>query len=401
MSRAWHFHSAGEIVFGRGAVQQLGGLARRLGIERVVVVTDTPIIKAGLLTQVVESLVQAGVAANVFDGGEPEPSLTAVQACVKAAQKSNAQALVSVGGGSNTDLAKAATTLLAHGGSIRDYFGEDRVPGPVGPLIAVSTTAGTGSEVSGAAVLTDKERHLRASILSNYIRPTLALFDPLLTVTCPPRVTADAGIDALTHAIEAYLATDYRYVALPEGQISIYNGKFPLADCLAVEAMRLIGANLRLAVHQGTNLEARENMHLASLLAGMSFSNAAVALVHAIEYPIGMLTHCTHGAGNGLLLPYVMEYNMPARQRELREIAVALGENVDGLTDYQAAERAVAAVRRLEADIGTPMRLRDLGLPEEQIPGISQEVVGLARLMRNNPRPPTEADVAAILRAAW
>ncbi len=401
MERAWSFHTAGNIVFGRGAVARLGKLVQQMGLERALVVTDKAIVQAGLLSQVISSLVDAGVAAEVFDGGEPEPSLSAVNLCVKQAKEAGAQVLVGLGGGSNIDLAKAASVLLKHGGSARKYLGEDKVPGPIWPLVAVPTTAGTGSEVSGASVLADKEQNVRGAILSNFLRPLLALVDPLLTLTCPPKVTADAGMDALTHAIEAYLAIDFRYMDAPADQLTFYSGRTPLTDCLALEAIRLIGGNIRLAVHQGRNLEAREKMHLASLLAGMAFSNAAVALVHALEYPIGVMTSCTHGAGNALLLPYVMRYNLPTRMRELAEVAAALGEDVDGLVEREAAELAVDAVQQLKEDVGIPMRLRELGMTEGQISEAAQQVVGNARLMRNNPRPATAAQLAALLQEAF
>ena len=401
MSRPFTFHTAGEIVFGRGAISQLGAIAQRLGGNRALVVTDQAIVKAGLLSQVVSALEDARVSVNVFDGGEPEPSMATVDACVLAARETKAQVLVSVGGGSNTDLAKAAATLLKYGGHARDYLGEGKVPGPILPLIAISTTAGTGSAVSGASVLADKERGVRGAILSDHLRPAVALFDPILTVTCPPRVTADAGIDALTHAIEAYMAIDYRYMRIAPGQTSPYSGKGPLTDTLALEAIKLVGANLRKAVLQGTNLDARENMHLASLLAGMAFSNAAVALVHALEYPIGVMTHCTHGVGNGLLLPYVMRFNLPACMDELVAIADALGEEVEGRSAREGAELAVEAVQQLKADIGIPMRLRGLGLEQESLPEIARQVIGMERLMRNNPRWPTEGEVLGVLSEAY
>ncbi len=401
MERAWSFHLAGNIVFGRGAVMRLGALVQQMGLDRSLVVTDKAIVQAGLLPQVIGSLVDAGVAVAVFDGGEPEPSFAAVEACLKQAKAGGAQVLIALGGGSNIDLAKATAVLLRHGGPLRKYLGEDKVPGPIWPLIALPTTAGTGSEVSGASVLADKEQDIRGAILSNYLRPDLALVDPLLTLTCPPKVTADAGMDALTHAIEAYLSVDCRYMDAPAEQLTFYSGKTPLTDCLALEAIRLIGANVRLAVHQGHNVEARESMHLASLLAGMAFSNAAVALVHALEYPIGVMTGCTHGAGNALLLPYVMRYNLPTRLRELTQVAIALGEDVEGLPERQAAELAVDAVEQLKEDVGIPLRLRELGLAEAQIPEAARQVVGMTRLMRNNPRSATVAQLEALLREAY
>src|SRR5437667_8244302 len=249
------------------------------------------------------------------------------------------------------DLAKITAVLLAHGGHPRDYIGDDKIPGPVWPLICVPTTAGTGSEVSGASVLTDTDNQIKVGILSNHLRPRVAVVDPLLTVSCPPKVTADSGIDALTHAIEAYTAVDNAVFPLPEGERSIYQGRHPLGNLLAEKAIALIGSNLRRAVRRGDDLEARENMALGATLAGLSFSNVGVAAVHALEYPVGGATHCSHGAGNGLLLPYVMRYNLPARRRELANVARWLGEEVGGLGEAEAAERAVEAVEKLRADV--------------------------------------------------
>src|SRR5207237_10906181 len=195
-----------------------------------------------------------------------------------------------------------------------------------------------------------------------------AALDPLLTVSCPPKLTADSGIDALTHAIEAYTAVDNEGFALPAGERTVYQGRHPLGDCLAEKAIALIGANLRRAVHQGDDLAAREGMSLGALLAGLAFSNVGVALVHALEYPVGGTTHCSHGAGNGLLLPFVMRFNLPARLSRFARIASLLGEDVAGLEEPAAAERAVAAVERLKTDIGIPQRLRDLGVTQEQLP---------------------------------
>jgi alcohol dehydrogenase class IV len=303
MRGEWRFHTAGEIIFGRGAVQRTGEAVRRLGAKRVFLVADPGLCAAGLHEDVEQSLADAGIAWDRFDGGQAKPTLEAVAACVDAAQGKGYDALVALGGGSNIDLAKAVGVVLRHGGSLETYFGEDQVPGPILPLVAVSTTAGTGSEVSGASVLADPAHQRRGSILSNYLRPQVAIYDPLLTRSCPPWVSADAGIDALAHAVEAYMTADYHTEIEGSLPASVYQGRSPLSDLLVEQAIVLIGRYLRRAVYQGGDIEAREGMHLASLLAGMAFSNAGLTAVHALEYPVGVATGSTHGAGNGLLLP--------------------------------------------------------------------------------------------------
>jgi alcohol dehydrogenase class IV len=401
MRTTWTFHTATQLIFGRDAARQLGEVASRLGAGRVLVVTDPILARAGPLDRVRRPLSDSGVTVDVFDGGEPEPSMRAAEACIGRARQFRPDALLGLGGGSNMDLAKITATVLAHGGSPRDYVGDDQIPGPVFPLICVPTTAGTGSEVSAASVLTDTETKMKVGVLSNHLRPRVALVDPLLTVSCPPKVTADSGIDALTHAIEAYTAVDNADFPLPPGERSVYQGRHPLADVIAEKAIALIGAHLRRAVQNGSDLAAREGMALGATLAGMAFSNVGVAAVHALEYPVGGATHCSHGAGNGLLLPFVMRFNLPARRREFAAIARLLGEDVAGLDEQAAAERAVAAVERLRDDIGIPKRLRDLGVTEAQLRPFAERAHGIRRILRVNPRPVTVDDLEGILRAAF
>lgn len=401
MRETWTFHSAGQILFGRNAIAQIGEIVQRYGAQRVLIATDKVLEKAGIVERVRQPLSAAGLAVEVFNGGEPEPSMRAAQACLEQAQLCKPQVVVGLGGGSNMDLAKITATLLAHDGTPRTFVGDDKIPGPIAPLICVPTTSGTGSEVSAASVLTDTDNQMKVGILSNFLRPRLALIDPLLTVSCPPKVTADSGIDALTHAIEAYTAVDNADFPLPAGERSVYQGKHPMGDIMAEKAIALIGQFLRRAVRDGSDLEAREGMALAATLAGLAFSNVGVAVVHALEYPVGGATHCSHGAGNGLLLPFVMRFNLSARPREFASIARLLGESVAGLTEATAAESAVTAVEKLRADIGIPGRLRDLGAKEQQLRPFAEKAITIKRILRVNPRAVTVDDLESILRAAF
>ncbi len=401
MRTTWTFHSAGQLVFGRKATAKIGEIVRRLGARRVFLVTDSNLLNAGVVEPVQAPLSEAGVVVEIFSEGEPEPSLRAANAAIAAARQFRPDAVIGLGGGSNMDLAKISAVVLTHGGLPLDYAGDDKIPGPVMPLVCVPTTAGTGAEMSAAAVLSDTVNQMKVGVLSNYLRPAAAIVDPLLTVSCPPKVTADSGIDALTHAIEAYTAVDNADFPLPVGEQSVYQGRHPFGDMLAERAVRLIAAHLRRAVRDGGDLEAREGMALGATLAGMAFSNVGVALVHALEYPVGGATHCSHGAGNGLLLPYVMRYNAPARRAEFASLARLLGEDVAGLSDEQAAERAVVAVEALRSDIGIPTRLRDLGVNENQLRPFADKALGIKRILRVNPRTPTLEDLEGILRAAF
>jgi alcohol dehydrogenase len=401
MRSTWTFHSAGQLLFGRDAVLQIGEVAGRLGVKRALVVTDPILVKAGLEQRVREPLAASNITVQIFSGGEPEPSFQAAEACLGAARDFRPDVLVGLGGGSNMDLAKIVATVLGNGGAIRDYPGDDKIPGPVWPLICVPTTAGTGSEVSAAAVLTDTDNHIKVGILSNYLRPRVAIVDPLMTLSCPPKVSADSGIDALTHAIEAYTAVDNAIFPLPPGERSCYQGRHPVGDVFAEKAIALVGHYLRRAVANGNDLEARDGMALAATLAGLGFSNVGVAAVHAMEYPVGGAVHCSHGCGNGLLLPWVMRFNLPARVPEFARIARLLGEDCTGLDERQAAERAVTAADMLRADIGVPGRLRDLGVKHEQLRGFAERAFSIRRVLRVNPREVTVEDLEKIYQAAW
>jgi alcohol dehydrogenase class IV len=400
MGEIWTFHSAGEILFGRGAAGQVGEVASRIGIQRVLIVTDKPLVAAGIVAGVEESLHKAGASVEIFEGGEPEPSLEAGQACIDRLAECQADGIVGLGGGSNMDLAKAAAAVAAHGGTIRDYLGDGEVPGPVLPLICLPTTAGTGSEVTFAAVLTDTQNQIKVPILSNYIRPAVAIVDPELTLTCPRKVTAESGIDALTHAIEAYTAIDHGKFPLPAGERSVYQGSNPLTDSLASKSIALIGENLRVAVEEPENLAAREGMALGATIAGLAFANSGVALVHALQAAVGGATHSAHGAGNGLLLPHVMRFNLPACLPRFARIAQLLGCELDGLSEEEQAQEAIGAVQELSRDIGIPQRLSELGLSAEQIPTVAAKGFLAQRILRVNPRGITQQQMEDLLNEA-
>lgn len=397
----WSFFSAGRIVFGSGSVKRLGSLIQPWKPTRALIVADKALVNAGVVASVVSPLRAANLAVDVFDGGMPEPSFAVAEQAIEFAKAHRPDVLLGVGGGSNMDLAKVVATVLSHGRTCRDFSGFGNVPGPVMPLVCIPTTAGTGSEVSHAAVLTDTENKMKISILSHYLRPALALVDPELTLTCPPRATADSGIDALTHAIEGMTATRYNELDVPADEPFPYDGKQPIADCVAERAIELIGQHLVTAVKEPGNLVAREGMALAATLAGLAFSNSAVAAVHALEYPLGGALHCSHGAGNGLLLPYVMRYNLSTRLPEFARIARLLGQDTTGMSLESAAASAVTAVEKLRQAVGIPERIRDIGGTRDQLPTFAKKAFAIKRLMLLNARQPTEADLLQILEAAF
>jgi alcohol dehydrogenase class IV len=400
MNSIWNYHTTGHVCFGWGAAAELGGVARRMGLGNLLVVTDRVLEQNGLVDRVVRPLAEEGISHTVFNGGEAEPTLAAVLKALDMAKTCKPDGVVGLGGGSNMDMAKIVATVLSHGGQPTDYAGQNKIPGPILPVLCLPTTAGTGSEVSSALVFTDPGKGMKVSCLSQHLRPNVAIVDPDLTMTCPARVTADSGIDALVHAIEAFTATDFRVYEPFAGKEAIYQGANPMADLAAREAIALCGRYLARAVADGADREARENMAYAAMLGGLAFSNAGVALVHGMEYAVASEVHVSHGAGNGLLVPHLMRYNLEAREERFAEIARLLGAETSGLSTRQAAELAVERVAHLSREIGIPQRLRDLGMKREQLPVVAERAK-IERLFRTNPRRPQEGDLLQILEGAW
>ncbi|MCR9119259.1 MAG: iron-containing alcohol dehydrogenase [bacterium] len=399
MRTTWSFSTAGRLLFGVGAIKQLGDTIKPHRPKRCLIVTDRILIEAGIVGKAETSLEAAGVAYDVFSEGEAEPSIRVAEAAIELAKDRGADLIIGIGGGSNMDLAKIVAAVVAHGGHPRDYFGVDQIPGPVLPLICVPTTAGTGSEVSHAAVLTDTDAAMKVSTISQWLRPTVALVDPELTYSCPPTVTADSGIDALTHAVEACTATHFSKLST-ESPVG-YEGTYPLGVSFAEQAIRLISEHLQTACKEPDNVAAREGMAYAATLAGMAFSNCGVALVHALEYPLGGELHCSHGAGNGLLLPYVMRFNLPDCRDMLANIADWMGVDTAEMDSQQAAEAAIDAVTELRLAIGVPDRIRELGGTREQLPNFAHKTFALARLRAVNPRDYSEQDLLELLESAF
>ncbi len=322
--------------------------------------------------------------------------------------------MIGIGGGSNLDVSKMAAAVLKHGGRPSDYFGFDAIPGPVLPLFALPTTAGTGSEVSHSSVLSDPVSCVKVSSLSRWLRPLVAIVDPSLTDSCPPTVTAHSGIDALVHAIEAYTNRDFSQMFGVDPQARAYEGSYPFTRMLAAEAIQLVSKHLVRAYENPQDYEARDAMAMAAMLAGMAFSNSGVALVHALEYPIGTLTHCSHGEGNGLLLPHVMQYNLPQCVETMAQIGRMLAgdcsapphvseNNGKGAVSASDAWSQVAIQRvvDLQKSIGIRTRLSELGLKREQIPLVANKAFQIKRLMDINPRQPNESELVQILEAAF
>ncbi len=389
----WEYFSTQNIIFGNGAIHQINDVLNRFKAKNVLVVTDQGLVKAGILDTVLEVIRKGGFHIEVYDQAVPEAPLPSViEAYEFAKEKNSTDVIIGIGGGSSIDLAKVIALLIKYGGHPRDYFAEGSVPGPIAPLIAIPTTAGTGSEVTQVAVVNDVENNLKVGISDNYLRPAVALLDPSLTVSLPPYVTACSGIDALSHAIESFTAIEYKNLNAT-GKIS-FQGSYPLTDALALKAIELIADNLVMAVQQGSNLEARTNMMLGSLLAGMAFSNAGNSLAHALAYPIGGKVKSPHGEVTGLLLPHAMRYNSEVAKEKMEQIRKVFN------VGHGEAHPADIVEKMLE-DIGLPTRLSQIGIKEEDLEEIAEKSLKIERLMRNNPRVPDKDSLVELLRKAY
>lgn len=400
MRNIWEFFSTKRIVYGKGSIEQLDSILKSLNAKNVLLVTDPGIVNAGIADRIISLLENAEYNVVMYDKVVPEPPVSSAFECYEFAKSQmETDAIIGLGGGSSIDMAKIAALLIKFGGHPLDYYGgENQIPGPIAPLIAIPTTAGTGSEVTSVAVLTDTENNIKVGISDNYLRPEVALLDPELTLGLPAYVTACSGIDALSHAVEAYTAKNFQYIQA-EGNI-LFQGALPISDALALQAIKLIADNLVLAVQQGSNVEARGNMLIGSLLAGMAFSNAGTAAAHALAYPIGGLVKSPHGEVTGLLLPYVMKFNSSVETEKMGNVAEAFGVATAGLNAKEKSLAAVEAVLGLLEDIGLPTRLSQIGIEEEDIPSIANKALEIARLVRNNPRVPTQKGFEELLRSA-
>jgi alcohol dehydrogenase len=342
------------IKFGYGRAQEAGAEAVNLGCKKAMIVTDKGIIAAGLLEGILKSLSEKKITVAIFDDVEPNPRDTTVQKGVEKAKAEGIDLLVAVGGGSSMDVAKAIGVVLTHGGVINDYEGLEAVIKPITPIIAIPTTVGTGSEVTFWSVITDTKRKFKMSVGSPLIAPRVALVDPLMVSKLPSKITASTGIDALTHAIEGYTCL------LAE----------PLTDASALYAIELISENIRQAVFTEC-VESKANMLLASLIAGIAFGNSDIAGVHSMAEAVGGLYDTPHGIANAILLPYVMEYNYLADPKKHARIALAMGENIQGLTQMEAAFKSVDAVKKLNKDLSIPS-LKEVGVLEKDLEELAQ-----------------------------
>ena len=379
--RQFSFELPTRIEYGVGVASKLGEEVRLLKAQKVSLITDPGIIKAGLLDKITSILKEEKLLYNVFDGVDPNPKDRNVERGAQVVRSFEADAMVAVGGGSVIDCAKAIGVLVSHDGKrIKDFEGKTAVKKPILPFIAVPTTAGTGSEVTFSAVITDTENNYKMTVRSPFMAAKVALLDPKLTVTVPPHITASTGMDALTHAIEAYT------VKVSE----------PISDALALYAIELITNNLVNAVKNGENINARACMLVGSLLAGMAFSHSDVGSVHCMAEALGGVYDAPHGVCNAVLLPYVIEYNAEFCLERYARIAQAMGEIFD--TMEEGAMKAVERVKKLSVDVGLPS-FKSLGVKEEDLEKLA-DMAAKNISTKSNPREMTKDDYLTLFKRA-
>jgi alcohol dehydrogenase len=363
-----------RIHFGLGTLQRLGDELKLLREGPVLIVTDPGVLKVGIAEQAVKC---SGRDCIIFSNIEPDPSIDTALACAKAARDVNASVIIGIGGGSAMDTAKVASIMAHAKQPIAEMFGIELVKEAGLPLILIPTTAGTGSEVTHIAILSDEQEHLKKGIVSAKLFPAIAIVDPELTLGVPKSVTAASGMDALLHAVEAFTSKNA-------------NG---VTDTLAKRAMFLIANNLRAAFENGSNVEARSAMLEGAMLAGMAFANAGVTAVHAFAYPIGAEFHIPHGVANSIMMGPVLTFNTPGNPKKFAEAGIAMG-----LAANTSAEGTIAFMKQLADDIQIPKHLADFGVRDEHIPGLASGVLKVTRLLANNPREVTHEDAMRLYR---
>jgi alcohol dehydrogenase class IV len=378
------FSTTPRIIMGPGASKTIGDEVKSKGIKIALIVTDKGVVAAGLLKNIENSLKAAGIKFSVFDSVEPDPRYEIVADCVAMAVKEKAEILIAIGGGSPMDISKTSAIMLTNKPPIGQYFGTNLIPNPGIPVILVPTTAGTGSEVTPIAILSDEGEKLKKGIVSPYLYPSMGILDPELTIGLPPAVTAATGMDALIHAIEAFTSVNATVIT----------------DIYCEKALELIYGNIRTAYAKGDNLQARTAMMEGALLAGIGFANAGVTAVHAFAYPIGAEFHIPHGIANTLMLPHVIRFNVLGNLDKFARLASSFGISTSGPDKLQIVDKVIEVIDRLTVDLRVPRHLSEFGVKEKDIDMLADGVMKVTRLLVNNPRTLYLNDAKAIYKAA-
>ncbi len=384
MASVYTFQTSKKIIIGKGCLENISQEIKEMNCKHIVVITDPGIIKSEVIKPLIKILENNGLNFEIFDKVQADPDYNIVYDALEVCEKVKADLIIGIGGGSSMDIAKVTSVLLSNRENIKNYFGVNLLTNPGIKKILIPTTAGTGSEVTPIAILSDEEEKLKKGIVSPYLYPELVILDPELTVGLPPEITAATGMDALIHAIEAYTSINANEIS----------------DMFAVKAIEYIYPNIRTAYSNGSNIEAREKMLTGSMLAGISFANAGVTAVHAFAYPIGAEFHIPHGIANTIMFPYVMEFNLIGNLRKFSNLAQLFGENTYGLSEREAGIKFVQAIKTLASDLNVPQKLSQYGVKHEHINDLAKGAMKVTRLLKNNPRYINYSDAVTIYEKA-
>ncbi len=384
--RYYDFLNPSVNFMGPGCVSVLGERCKLLNMNKPLIVTDDFLAKLenGPVAQSVAALEASGVEYVIFTGVEPNPKVQNCYDGLKLYRENGCDSIITVGGGSAHDCGKGIGIAATHEGDLTEYAGIEKLTNALPPVIAVNTTAGTASEVTRHCVLTNLETKLKFVIVSWRNVPLVSFNDPMMMLDIPPSLTAATGMDALTHAVETYVSVDAN----------------PVTDAQAIQSIKLIANNLRQAVANGHDVKARENMAYASLLAGMAFNNGNLGYVHAMAHQLGGQYDLPHGVANAMLLPVVEEYNIMSNPQRFADIAVFMGENIDGLSVMDAADKAIAAMARLAKDVGIPSSLKEMGVKEEDFELMAENALKDGNA-GSNPRKGKKQDIINLFKKAY
>ncbi len=386
----YEFYNPTRIIFSRGISRDFSTELSVLGKKKYFIVTDRTIEKTGHIERIKTGLKSAGIEiTGEYKEVKQDAELEGINRCSEIALSSGAGGLIAVGGGSVIDTAKAANVLISEGGNLlEDYSGSQTLTRPLKPLVAVPTTAGTGSEATLAAVVYDKANNIKVPLTDKFLLPDLAVLDPELTLTLPPELTASTAVDALTHAIEAFTGLQWS----------------PYSDALALGAVQLIFSNIKKAAADGSDIDARSALQAASNMAGIAFSHSMVGCVHAMAHTLGGICHVPHGDANAILLPYGMEYNLDTVYEKYAKLAPFIGIPQSGQSSYETAETVIEAVKKLMKELngitGLPFRLRDAGVSEDLLPEIA-EGTAIDGSVFYNPKEVTAEEILLYLKKAY
>ncbi|MBN24807.1 MAG: alcohol dehydrogenase [Alteromonadaceae bacterium] len=380
----FEFKTVGDIRFGVNAALSLPALLiSRFDAKSILVITDKGLLNAGVLDAVFAELDVSGVTFSVFDGVQADPPEAVIFAAAE--QAKNADVVIGIGGGSSMDSAKLAAVLAMEQQALTDMYGVDLVRSERKPLVLIPTTAGTGSEVTPISIVTTGES-TKAGVVSPVLYPDVALLDPCLTLGLPAHITAETGVDAMVHAIEAFTSK---------------HKKNPLSDNLALKALALLSSHLPACYVNGKDINHRGGTLLGAMLAGQAFANAPVAAVHALAYPLGGIYHMAHGLTNALMLPHVMRFNLPAAEREYAQLALVVNPQLTDLSQSEQALEFIEYMQQFCRALGITKRLRDYGIAQEALTALASEAMLQTRLLMNNPREVTFEDALALYQQAW